>query len=781
LFTQPGCEGVALRLRLVLAFLIAACAVAAAGAGAAGTDSTLTESLGVHYEKTGFSSVLAGPDGSLVAVGSQRIERFGADGSAAGDAFPAAPPEAKLFPAAGGKTFVLGYRKLMRLNPDGSVDTTFGGDGAVAAGYGQQAIAELGSGRIALVSTVVEGAKNVYAYVEVELLNQDGSVLKGAGLSTSLSASFVPLGGRVGVPEISPTADGGALVVGENFLLELNADGSANGAFGKGGLVDEVPGLIGGHALPDGSVEAVARESGSRGPTLLRYTAAGRPDPAFGTQGVRHFELGDGEVEPKVALWGADGSLIVGGDALAGSCSEGRCEETPILVAFDAAGELEAGFAQGGALRLTGLAGSGRGYWGAGVTAIARRPDGSIAAAGSSPPEETVGFLAAVSPQGALLSGFGEGGIVRVPAPRPAQQELVGFVPLPDGSLLAAGTTDVGIQDQPVLIRYRADRGLDRSFGDGAGYVALGAPKDHGSTAKGFAVDGEDVLVAVPELPHGHLLMARAADGEPVASFGSGGDVELPSEVLPTQVAFADDGNPLVLGTQTIAGPFWAEPGVVLRYRPDGSPDTAFGHRGRFTMRLGHRAVQGRALLTGPGGRLLVGGSIGHRFAIAGLRPDGSLDPRFGSGGWSIVNLGESAHQLTLARVGSHIYLAGTYGDGNGEADLVLMRFDDKGHLDKSFGRDGRRVAPLKFSARPTKIVPTPQGVLVVLGGGPQPLVTFTRAGKVRRGPVGPRPQFVDNVRAAVSGSSLILGWTTYSHALKRTLYHLATRPLARP
>jgi hypothetical protein len=166
---------------------------------------------------------------------------------------------------------------------------------------------------------------------------------------------------------------------------------------------------------------------------------------------------------------------------------------------------------------------------------------------------------------------------------------------------------------------------------------------------------------------------------------------------------------------------------------------------------------------------------------MASLLPAGRRDPRFGSGGWSITKLGAATHHLTLARVGSHIYLAGTVGEERDGQRLILMRFESDGRLDRSFGRRGSLAASHISGGQPTKILPTSNGVLVVLSGGPRPLLTFAHNGKVQRRPVGAHQRFVGDVRAAVSGDRLILGWTTYSRATKSETYHLARRSLERP
>jgi uncharacterized delta-60 repeat protein len=767
--------------RLVLALPAMVCVQAAivAGAGAEnttesstfGSDGIASQSLGTHYEETEISNLQPRADGGLVLQRGRQVEAYLADGA------PDAAVQTRrvsqyrrVFPLADGKSLVLGTSGLTRLNPDGGVDTSFGGNGTIKPPFDPEAAAELPSGKLVLARADVTGIHTFFADAGIGLLNSDGSVDGGLGTKGVLTVSLPVVEENSYVPEIAITGDGGALVVGGGFLLELRADGTPNPGFGSHGLAGELPRLVGGHVLADGSVEAVGYASGSSGDELvvLRYTAAGAPDSAFGAAGARRFDLG-GEAVARVASWAADGSVVVGGSVrVPGSCpSSDNCEEEPILAAFDPAGNLDPGFGTGGVLRLRTLAGEPDWYPGGGVTGLVRRPDGSIVAAGTAPPERTVAYLAFASPAGALLSGIGEEGIVRLRQPVPATQKVVGLVPLANGKLLAAGTTDVGIEDAPVLIRYTAGGSLDPSFGGGAGYVAAG----RSGSAMGFATDGSgQVLMGSYGYPRSSLLRLSASDGAPVRSFGSEGAVLLPRRVRVAALGLARDGDAVVLGIHDVAGT--AEPGVVLRYHPDGKPDPAFGHNGRLPLRLpGGRKVEGKALISGTRERILVGGMVGRRFAIACLLPDGRAAPRFGAGGWSLASAGGGAKSLTLSRAGSHVYLAGVAGSEE-HLHLVLMRFGDDGRLDPAFGRHGRFTAPISKPAQPKAIVPTRNGVLVVLGGGPRPLITFDRDGRVRRDWPGPHPRFVSDVRAAVSRGELFLGWNGYSYATGSTVFH---------
>jgi uncharacterized delta-60 repeat protein len=575
---------------------------------------------------------------------------------------------------------------------------------------------------------------------------------------------------------IAPAPDGGAIVGGGGLLLRLRADGSLARDFGKDGLV-ELPGLAGARVLPDGGIEAISSGPGTNewDIQVLRLTAAGARDEAFGPDGIRQVDLGASETANAVS-WAADGSVVVGGASQkGGECGNGSCEQVPFLVGFDPSGALDAGFGQGGVLLLSGLAAAPGNYLKGGVNALARRPDGSLVAVGGAEPEQTVAFMAAISAQGSLLPDFGQGGIVRVRQPVPASQTVAGFARMPDGKVLAAATADVGIEEAPVLIRYDGDGGLDPTFGDGAGYVALTPAPDRQAGPFAAGPSGR-VIVSISDYPQSRLLLRRATDGAPVPSFGSAGTVGLPPRIVTEAVAFAPGGDVVVIGRRDVSGT--QEPGVVVRLGPDGKPDRGFGRGGVRDLRLpGGGEFKALTLTFDRRGRLLVGGRARDRFAITRLLPDGRSDPRFGRRGWSLSSAGGLAKSAKVARVGSRIYLAGI-SNNEERLRLVLMRFDEDGHPDPTFSRHGRVSAALDKPARQEAIYPTRGGVLITLSNGARPLLSFDRNDHLRRLAIGAHPAFVTNVKTLRVGRRLIVGWNTFSRAERRLVYHLASRRL---
>jgi uncharacterized delta-60 repeat protein len=750
-------------LRLALAALVAAIVlVAAAVAGADGTgeastfgaDGIATQVLGTHYAQTGFTSAYARPDGGLVAQQGERIVAFGADGSP--DSSFSAPPdladgESSVAPAAGGKTFVVGYLGLSRLNPDGSLDTGFGKSGTVAGFDGARAVAELPSGKIVVISVRLAGARNPNDYVGITLLNQDGSTAAKETILGEVSGSYA----GTPIKEFVPAPGGGLLVVAAGFLFELNADGSPNMGFGSHGVQYTYYSVIAARFMPDGSIEAVGPtyvdSDGKEKLALIDFSATGAPASPPGKNAGDRYEPA-GQVYAQVASWGADGSVVVGGrtEGKAG-CAKEECEEAPALAAFDPAGNLDPGFGEGGVLRLGALAGPPQGFRSDGVTALARRADGSIVALGNAPPNQSTAFLAALSAGGALVGSFGEGGIERVREPVPAEERVGTLAPLPEGKLLAVGSADVGIQTRPVLVRYRPDGSLDPSFGGGAGYVAFA---ESGSPSTSVVGDGK-VLVDVYDESRNRVLMVDAGSGAVDSSFGSGGAVSLPKDRFARSLALGSGGDPVVL--ESSYHPGRRAPVTILRFLPTGRPDPKFGHRGRLTLRPpGGGEVAGEAMVAAPGGRLLFAGMAREHLFVARLLADGRTDPHFGSHGWSITRVKAPERAVALALDGNHIDLAAISGP---KRRLVLIRFDSHGHLVKGFGKAGVRSAAPEGSYPPSALIPTPKGAVVLTERGNRPIVTFGPHGKGTRTAVGPPGQAAWQVTGTASKGHLILGW----------------------
>ncbi|HEX4305604.1 MAG TPA: delta-60 repeat domain-containing protein [Solirubrobacterales bacterium] len=764
----------------LLAVVVASMGVVAVAGAESSTEATIfgadgiaTQSLGVHLERNGISSVSARPDGGLVVQRSSGLESFSADGSPEPTAPPRNAPEGRSFPAAGGNSFVLGEGKLTRVNADGTVDTSFGEGGSVEVS-GASSVGELTSGKVVVFGIEFNGTNRPENTGVVTVLNVDGSTAPGATVSRSLPS----ISEEMPVREMIATPQGGLLIVDSAFLLELGANGSPNPGFGQRGVADQSSTIAGAHFLSGGSIEAATLQYISSEqrevPAVLRLTAAGEPEGGFGTEGVHVLELKNWWDVDSVS-WGPDGSAVIGGREVATGCSRKQCEETPVLIGVDPAGNLDTGFGEGGVSRLTALAGQpgAEGYASGGVTALTRRPDGSVAVAGNAAPNGSIAFIAALTPRGALVSSFGEGGIVRLSESVPATERISGLVPVAGGKLLATGWTDVGVSRQAMLVRYDADGSLDPSFGNGSGWLSLA---EYGRESGGIAVRGGAALVAPYRYPGSVLLMVHTEDGLPVSSFGSDGLVRLPRrQDYAGALAFASDGDPIVLdGAQS---PEDTKVFGLQRYRRDGKPDRAFGKRGQVSLRVPDGGLRDRAMVTARGGRVLVGGYVGESFVVGRLLPDGRLDPHFGSHGWSVTRVPGRVDSMSMVTDGSRILLAGTIGE-SGHHGVALVRLRADGRPDKGFGHRGIRLAKTEAGWGPTAILPAPAGITVLLARGIRPVLTFTPGGTVRRRTVAGHPQKVWQVQGTVSEGHLIVGWSPLDGFHEVADYYLSSLPL---
>jgi uncharacterized delta-60 repeat protein len=298
---------------------------------------------------------------------------------------------------------------------------------------------------------------------------------------------------------------------------------------------------------------------------------------------------------------------------------------------------------------------------------------------------------------------------------------------------------------------------LDPAFGDG-GLVL--APPDASSTARAVALQ-PDGRIVVAGNSGGDLLLARFLDdGAPDATFGSGGyaTTDLGGEGdVGSAVILQPDGRIVVAGT---AGDHPSGRFVLLRYEPDGAPDTSFGQQGRVIDHFGYDAFrlsvdhqEARAVALQPDGKIVVVGDNGEDVILARYDGDGAPDAAFGSGGHVMTDLStadEHSHESGQAAAllpDGRIVVATVRSKGFG-----LLRYDGDGALDTSFGEGGE--AAIRFGDYSVDLARAlavqPDGRIVVAGvndeghsgnvshfalvrftGDGRPDVSFGRRGKV--------------------------------------------------
>ncbi|GAB3469330.1 hypothetical protein GCM10027321_38560 [Massilia terrae] len=259
--------------------------------------------------------------------------------------------------------------RVLRMNADGSVDTTFGASGSttVSLGSGAESLRKIlvdGSGKIVMVGNTESATGRDLAVVR---LNADGS------LDTSFNSSgkfTLSLGaGNAAANAVAVQADGKLVLAGfapngsvnEVAVVRMNADGTLDTTFGSGGkvlmpigpganLATTVEVLASGKILLGGYARTGADSTTDWDPALVRLNADGSADTTFGTAGVVKTHLSnfnDNLVAMKVQ---ADGKILVLSDS--GFNSSSMNGQVAVL-RYNADGTLDTSFGSGGVAKTT--------------------------------------------------------------------------------------------------------------------------------------------------------------------------------------------------------------------------------------------------------------------------------------------------------------------------------------------------------------------------------------------------------------------------------------------
>lgn len=273
-----------------------------------------------------------------------------------------------------------------------------------------------------------------------------------------------------------------------------------------------------------------------------------------------------------------------------------------------------------------------------------------------------------------------------------------------DGKIVAAGSTnnvDGANQDDFGLVRYNADGSLDNSF-DLDGKVvtpisnfndiayAIAIQPDGKIVAAGYAnpVEGSATFALARYNPNGSLDPSFDFNGIVITQIGE------PSAAVASAVAIQPDGK-IVVGGRNIGVGF-----ALARYNPDGSLDTSFDADGIVITPVGSGGDV-KALVMQSDGKIVVAGYSTtniQAFALARYNPDGSLDTSFDGDGFVRTPIGvNSIAQAAAIQSNGKIVVAGraTFGTISAHPDVALLRYNENGSVDTSFGIEGTVITSI--------------------------------------------------------------------------------------
>jgi uncharacterized delta-60 repeat protein len=630
------------------------------------------------------------PDGGFGSGGKVTTDAGGADNVAHA---LAAQSDGKLILA--GAKFT-GYKPgddmlALRYTPTGALDAGFGAGGVVtvdfaAGGDTARAVAVQGDGKILLGGSAFTGAAgDDFALAR---LNPNGSLdadFSGDGKQTT---DFAGADDHVHSLAIAPNGDvlaaGRARGASEDFALaRYKADGSLDMALdGDGRLTtdfaggaDEAAALL---LLPDARFILVGKAGLDTDDfALARYNSDGSPDATFDGDGKTAADFALGQSLAYAVAQQGDGKLVVAGAQRLGRATGTAFTVTRLLPS----GALDPAFGVGGAVTVDfGATAQAR--------ALAVQPDGKVIVAGSSGEGPASRFaLARLNGDASLDPAFGSGGKVTTTfAAGPSFASAV--MVQADGKIVVTGAAGSGPGDF-AFARYNADGLPDTSFsGDGLATVDINTAAD-AAWALALQSDGKIIAAgyAYTGVSSDFALVRLNSDGSLDSSFD--GDGKLMTDYAGANsfaygVAVLGDGRIAAAGeVETNSGDV-----AVAVYHPDGAPDLSFDTDGRVTGNFGSREAA-LALADDDDSVMIAGrkqtGDGRDDFLAARYRLDGALDTSFGAGGAAAVDFPNSeARSFAMAlQPDAAVVLAGEAGN------LALARLLGRPSLEVSIAVDG--------------------------------------------------------------------------------------------
>jgi uncharacterized delta-60 repeat protein len=414
------------------------------------------------------------PDGKLVLAGVCDVDKFGASDFCA-----------------------------IRYNANGTLDTSFNGDGKVITPVSSSndyvnAIALQPDGKLVLAGECFNGADNDFCVIRYNAtgtvdtsFGSDGKVVTPAGASYKED--------RAQALALQP--DGKLVLAGYCFgpggnndfcAIRYNANGTLDTSFGPlgTGIVITKVGSSADDARtialqPDGKLVLAGSCRGTSNVDFcaVRLNANGTLDTSFGSAGTVITPVGSLADNARALVLQPDGKLV-----LAGFCQRSTTVSDFCAVRYNANGTLDTSFGSAGIV-ITPM-GSGNDS----ANALVLQPDGKLVLAGFCKGTTNIDFCAIrYNANGAPDTSFGSAGIVITPVGS-GNDSGNALALQPNGKLVLAGNCRGTTNENFCAVRYNANGTLDASFGSAGIAITPAGPGDSGARALALQPDGKLVL-----------------------------------------------------------------------------------------------------------------------------------------------------------------------------------------------------------------------------------------------------------------------------------------------
>jgi uncharacterized delta-60 repeat protein len=611
-----------------------------------------------------------------------------------------------------------------RLNPDGTIDQSFGTNGTAKlpanSGYTFHAMSLQDNGSIVAAGQYYS-SETLYDFGVIRL-KPDGALdpsFDADGLTHIDVGSYYDAAKAVAIQ-----SDGKVIVGGETYyggsgtnfgLIRLTDVGSLDASFGENGIT--IRNLFSDYLRAitlqaDGKIVAVGstyyyeydENSGYNiehyDILVTRFTSDGLPDLTFGDNGLVVTDLGSRELTTSVVVQ-PDGKIVVGGYKE----SENSFGSDFLVLRYTTTGALDNGF-DGDGIVTTNV--RVQDY----ANHLSLSNDGKIIITGSAfdpvpcntdpcglttlcRASQSDYCLIVYNPDGSANPAFDIDGIV---LGHFINWETV-FTKAavdPSGKLVAAGWSFDGTNYDLSLARYNKDGTLDNTF-DGDGKLVTDISLASYEYDFPFAVqnDGKILLSSggfsrYDRCTNDFILRRYNSDGSIDLSFGNNGIVTTDFSSTRDRlisIAILSDGKILAVGN-TINSTSNRGEVAVARYNPDGNLDATFSEDGKLTLifdPVSGVSSQVYAVAVAPNDKfVLLGYSSSQGYALGRFTVDGTPDNTFSGDGTTIVTMDQrrrwAGYPLLVQQDNKIVYVGGS----------IVTRYTADGMLDNSFDNDGQ-------------------------------------------------------------------------------------------
>jgi uncharacterized delta-60 repeat protein len=264
---------------------------------------------------------------------------------------------------------------------------------------------------------------------------------------------------------------------------------------------------------------------------------------------------------------------------------------------------------------------------------------------------------------------------------------------------------------------------LDPSFGNG-GIVNTSFGGGYGSKAHSILLQPDGKIVLGGDCYSDFELARYNNDGSLDTSFSGDGKIMIifnPNYNSSCQsIALQPDGKIIAAGYADNGAS--SDDFALARLKPNGTLDTSFSGDGKVSVPIGNSYDQISDIVIQPDGKIVAAGDVygtsSTRFGIIRFLSNGSFDPTFGTGGYVGINFGSSQSNCSAIALQNDgkIIVAGK-AEVSSKSSIAIARLNTNGSLDTSFSHDGKVTTSYSTIADlGNSLVLQPDGKIVIAG-----------------------------------------------------------------